>query len=232
MRARKLVGAVVATALLVVGCGDGGDDAGDEPASVGLDEGPTTSSTTSSTATASTAAIPAPSSTAAAASPPVVANRSDPELERWRLTLVVADASSFRSDESITLELTFVNLADEVQYVDSAQNVHFAILDDAGEAVWTDQSCGGSTEDAPGEHHLALEFAHGESGRFVERYPVSRSTGDADEECRVPPGRYRVIGQVAWCPPETVQHFDGRGSVCDEAAVRPLVSNPVAIEIT
>jgi hypothetical protein len=225
----KLV-VLVAAALLLVACG-GGDDAEDEPTSVGLGvEDPATTTSAPTTPQTTVSVSPAPTAPAVTPAPgPVVANRADRDIEGWRLSIVVADKTTFGPDESMTLELTFANISDETLHTDSAQNLHFGIVDGSGEFVWTDQACGGTAADMPDESHVALELGPGESGRFVERYPTSDPGG---AQCRLPPGRYGVVGQLDWCPPESLQHYEGRSSVCDPAAVQPLLSAPVAVEIT
>jgi len=235
----RVLRCLVATSLVLTlaSCAARRSDDGEPTVGAAFD---TTSSTTVERAETAPAAAPsaAPTTTqppAPAAAKSRVANRSQRDIDGWRLVLVVADKTKFAAHEPITFELSFTNISSGTEYTDAAQNRHFGLMNEAGTFVWTDQSCGGSNEDAPGETHAATASQPGESGRFVDRYPISQSAEAVGApSCWLPPGRYAAVGELDTCPKESLQdasYKDLHASVCRPEAVKPLLSDPVGLEI-
>lgn len=152
-----------------------------------------------------------------------------------RLTFVVGDRLEFGSEEPVHLELTVHNTASVRRWIDSNSEVHFALWQHGQtDPAWTDRSCfvGRDFED---NQTSGIALATGEEVGFAHEYPDGGYQTQADRpDCRVPPGTYLAVGQVAWCPDDALVPFTYEGQTshtCDQSKTVTLVSRPLQITI-
>ena len=156
--------------------------------------------------------------------------REDPS--GWRLTLVVADKTTFTSDEDITLELSFANASSGPLVYNSGQTRFFGIYAAGSEAnpEWTTETCQPEYGAPKGTFNAGVTMQPGEGGRFVGTYPAGQSVKQR-QSCRLPPGSYLATGYLDWCPPGTTSRPNGGGEACDPNRVQRVAAEPLAITI-
>lgn len=179
-----------------------------------------------------TTGVAAPSGSA-----PTVANRTERlDASGIQLTLVAADATTFKRTDTITFELTFTNKSSEMRYHHPNQQIRFGLFRlDGGEwkQEWVNTECAPSNDDALTTG--PIELPPGEQGRFVDEYPVKGDfyAGHDPNSCRVPAGKYSLLGYLEWCPEATMKRgeYDGK-PYCDADVAERIAAKPLAITIT
>lgn len=226
--------------IVLAGCASGGEDTVAEPP---VRVGPTQQAVPSSEqpqASHSTVAAP-PSTALVGASRSQAGPANQTTLDHptgLRLILTVSGRLRYSADSDLVFSLVVRNMGRAPVRYDSNQDLSFAMYADGhSEPAWTDRTCDWKLRYGAPPQTGPLQLEPGEEVSFVEEYPVGPGGRNVDvgpdpDSCRVPPGRYRVVGFVDHCPDAAIRHSEHNGMpYCERSAVDRIASRPLTIEI-
>jgi len=229
----------VTTAVVVASataCGrfarSGEERAQPEPEDVAVGEGieeaqggPTTAPTVPGGAPAPT--VPGVSAPAGPAAPTLAANqRATEHPDGWRIVLTVDGPLRYSTSADIALQVEAENVGSQPLRYDPNDLTNFALRRvGTTQVVWTDGSCRPArTPDALQTRAQTLQPS--EHVSFVDHYPGPPDQAERDR-CRVPSGRWEVVGYVTACPEGSLDTRER----CDRTKTRQVTSPPLEITI-